>query len=185
MVPHPADALIGISLSSFIAGERSFAILFEPGDRRSLQSFFWNNGKLIFPYLVNLDPRFEMFTPDRQEWTRRALDTLPTKGTIHLGSLDAECHETKGEVLKSSDIVEDPTPSPTVTACRFPVRTRCAPRKTQLTADWSCIRGMTRFQGVGRPLMCDDDFEPKPLKHARHPQPQILGSGAAVSQSCS
>lgn len=27
LVPHPADALIGISLSSFIAGERSFAIL--------------------------------------------------------------------------------------------------------------------------------------------------------------
>ncbi|MER8995907.1 hypothetical protein [Mesorhizobium sp. M0678] len=37
LVPHPADALIGISLSSFMAGERSFAILFEPGDRRSLQ----------------------------------------------------------------------------------------------------------------------------------------------------
>ncbi|MES0003072.1 prolyl oligopeptidase family serine peptidase [Mesorhizobium sp. M0051] len=99
---HAADALIGISLSSFIAGERSFAILFEPGDRRSLQSFFWNNGKLIISYLVNLDPRFEMFTPDRQEWTRRALDTVPAEGTVHLVSLDAERHETNGEVLISA-----------------------------------------------------------------------------------
>ncbi|MER8634054.1 prolyl oligopeptidase family serine peptidase [Mesorhizobium opportunistum] len=99
---HAADALIGISLSSFIAGERNFAILFEPGDRRSLQSFFWNNGKLIISYLVNLDPRFEMFTPDRQEWTRRALDTVPAEGTVHLGSLDAERHETNGEVLVSA-----------------------------------------------------------------------------------
>lgn len=99
---HAADALIGISLSSFIAGERSFAILFEPGDRRSLQSFFWNNGKLIISHLVNLDPRFEMFTPDRQEWTRGALDTVPAEGTVHLVSLDAERHETNGEVLISA-----------------------------------------------------------------------------------
>ncbi|MER9119962.1 prolyl oligopeptidase family serine peptidase [Mesorhizobium sp. M0954] len=99
---HAADALIGISLSSFIAGERSFAILFEPGDRRSLQSFFWNNGKRIISYLVNLDPRFEMFTPDRQEWTRPALDTVPAEGTVHLRSLNAERHETNGEVLISA-----------------------------------------------------------------------------------
>lgn len=75
---------------------------FEPGDRRSLQSFFWNNGKLIFSYLVDLNPRFEMFTPDRQEWTRRALDTVPTEATVHLGSLDAERRETNGEVLISA-----------------------------------------------------------------------------------
>ncbi|MER9371984.1 prolyl oligopeptidase family serine peptidase [Mesorhizobium sp. M0491] len=106
---HPADALIGISLSSFIAGERSFAILFETGDRRSLQSFFWNIGKLIISYLVNLDPRLEMFTPDRQEWTRRALDTVPTEGTVHLRSLDAELHETNGEVLISA---QDPITPP-------------------------------------------------------------------------
>ncbi|MER9070645.1 hypothetical protein NKH84_29575 [Mesorhizobium sp. M0902] len=109
LVPHPADALIGISLSSFIAGERSFAILFEPGDRRSLQSFFWNNGKLVISYLVNLDPRFEMFTPEGQEWTCRALDTVPTEGTVHLWSLDAERHETNGEVLISA---QDPITPP-------------------------------------------------------------------------
>lgn len=99
---HAADALIGISLSSFIAGERSFATLFEPGDRRSLQSFFWNNGKLIISYLVYLVPRFDMFTPDRQEWTRRVLDTVPAEGTVHFRSLDAEHHETNGEVLVSA-----------------------------------------------------------------------------------
>lgn len=106
---HAADALIGISLSSFIAGERSFAILFEPGDRRSLQSFFWSNGELVISYLVNLNPRFEMFTPDGQEWRRRALDTVPAEGTVHLWSLDAECNETNGEVLVSA---QDPITPP-------------------------------------------------------------------------
>ncbi|MER9371979.1 hypothetical protein [Mesorhizobium sp. M0491] len=43
-----------------------------------------------------------MFTPDRQEWTRRALDTVPAEGTVHLWSLDAERHETNGEVLISA-----------------------------------------------------------------------------------
>ncbi|MER9579147.1 prolyl oligopeptidase family serine peptidase [Mesorhizobium sp. M0400] len=106
---YATDALIGISLSSFLAGERSFAALFEPGDRRSLQSFFWNDGKLIIFYLVNLVPHFEMFTPGRQEWTRRALDTVPAEGTVHLWSLDAERHETNGEVLVSA---QDPITPP-------------------------------------------------------------------------
>ncbi|MER9300581.1 prolyl oligopeptidase family serine peptidase [Mesorhizobium sp. M0621] len=106
---HAADALIGISLSSFLAGERSFAALFEPGDRRSLQSFFWNDGKLIISCLVNLVPRFEMFSPGRQEWTSRALDTVPAEGTVHLWSFDAERHETNGEVLISA---QDPITPP-------------------------------------------------------------------------
>ncbi|WP_050596676.1 prolyl oligopeptidase family serine peptidase [Mesorhizobium ciceri] len=102
---HAADALIGISLSSFIAGGRDFRTLFEPGDRRSVQSFFWNDGKLIISYLVNLVPRFEMFTPGAQEWTRHALDAVPGEGTVDLWSLDAERHETNGEVLI---LAEDP-----------------------------------------------------------------------------
>ncbi|UVK50091.1 prolyl oligopeptidase family serine peptidase (plasmid) [Mesorhizobium sp. AR02] len=106
---YASDVLIGISLSSFIAGERGFVTLFEPGDRRSLQSFFWNDGKLIISYLANLVPRFEAFTPGRQEWTRRALDTVPAEGTVHLWSLDAEDHETNGEILVSA---QDPITPP-------------------------------------------------------------------------
>ncbi|TIU43207.1 MAG: S9 family peptidase, partial [Mesorhizobium sp.] len=66
---YSADALIGISLSSFLAGERHFSTLFEPAERRYLQSIFWNDGKLIIAYLANLVPRFEVFTPGPQEWT--------------------------------------------------------------------------------------------------------------------
>ncbi|WP_095204981.1 prolyl oligopeptidase family serine peptidase [Mesorhizobium carmichaelinearum] len=96
---YAADTLIGISLSSFIAGERGFVTLFDSGDNRSLQSFFWNDGRLIISYLVNLVPRFEMFTPGRKEWTRRALDAVPAKGTVHIWRLDAKLHDTNGEVL--------------------------------------------------------------------------------------
>ncbi|WJI80956.1 MULTISPECIES: prolyl oligopeptidase family serine peptidase [unclassified Mesorhizobium] len=99
---HAADTLIGISLSSFIAGKRDFSTLFELGDRRSLQSFFWSDGKLIISYLADLVPRFEMFTPGRQEWKRQALETMPAGGTVHLWPLDAERHESNGEVLVSA-----------------------------------------------------------------------------------
>ncbi|MER9871023.1 prolyl oligopeptidase family serine peptidase [Mesorhizobium sp. M0136] len=96
---YAADALIGISLYSFLAGERGFSTLFEPAERRSLQSFFWNDGKLISSYFSNLVPRFEMFTPGPKGWTRRTLDTVPGANNVQLWSLDAEGHETNGEVL--------------------------------------------------------------------------------------
>ncbi|TGT80968.1 S9 family peptidase, partial [Mesorhizobium sp. M5C.F.Ca.ET.164.01.1.1] len=59
----------------------------------------WNDGKLIISYLVNLVPRYEMFTPGHQEWTRRVLNTLPAEGTVDVWSFDAAVHETNGEVL--------------------------------------------------------------------------------------
>ncbi|WP_050596374.1 prolyl oligopeptidase family serine peptidase [Mesorhizobium sp. WSM1293] len=104
-----ADALIGMSLSSFIAGERRFRTLFEPAERRSLQSFFWTDGKLIITYLANLARKFEMFIPGPQEWTRRVLDTVPAQGTVHLWSLDTAVHESNGELLV---LAQDPTTPP-------------------------------------------------------------------------
>ncbi|AYG70490.1 prolyl oligopeptidase family serine peptidase [Rhizobium sp. CCGE531] len=106
---HAADALIGISLSSFIAGARNFATLFEPDERCALQSFFWNDGKLVVSLLDNLVPRFDMFTPGRQDWTHRTLDTMPAATTVRAWPLDAEVHESNGEVLVSA---EDPVTPP-------------------------------------------------------------------------
>ena len=34
---HPPDTLLGISLAAFLAGDRDFTVLFEPGERRALQ----------------------------------------------------------------------------------------------------------------------------------------------------
>ncbi|MDL2402402.1 prolyl oligopeptidase family serine peptidase [Rhizobium mayense] len=102
---HAADALIGISLSSFIAGARSFTTLFEPGSGCALQSFFWNDAKLVVSLLDNLIPRFDMFTPGRRDWTRRTLDTMPEATTVRAWPFDAEVHERNGEVLVSA---EDP-----------------------------------------------------------------------------
>jgi hypothetical protein len=47
-VTLPPDTLLGISLAAFLAGERKFVVIFEPGER-ALQNFFWAGGRLVVP----------------------------------------------------------------------------------------------------------------------------------------
>ena len=49
---YAPDSVLGISLSAFLAGDRNFTTVFEPGPRRALQGFFWTAGKLVLS-----DPR--------------------------------------------------------------------------------------------------------------------------------
>ncbi len=67
---YTADAVLGSSLSAFLAGSRDFTILFEPGPRRALQGFFWAAGKLVLSILDELKPRFEIRTPSAAGWSR-------------------------------------------------------------------------------------------------------------------
>jgi prolyl oligopeptidase len=48
---YPGDTVLGMSLSAFIAGDRNFSVVFEPGPRRALQGFFWSDGRLVLPIL--------------------------------------------------------------------------------------------------------------------------------------
>ena len=108
---YPADTLVGISLSAFLAGSRQFSVLFEPGERRALQSFFWNAGQLVISILDNLEPRFEIAVPGASTWTKRRIGNLPTSGVVSLWSLDSDDHETNGEVLVS---IQDPITPPQI-----------------------------------------------------------------------
>ena len=51
---YPPDTMLGISLSAFLAGDRNFTVVFEPGPRRALQGFFWSAGKLVLSILDEL-----------------------------------------------------------------------------------------------------------------------------------
>src|SRR5262249_483732 len=46
---YASDSVLGISLSAFLAGDRNFSVVFEPGPRRALQGFFWAAGRLVLP----------------------------------------------------------------------------------------------------------------------------------------
>lgn len=102
---YAADAVLGISLSAFLAGSRDFALLFEPGPRRALQGFFWVAGKLLLSIFDELRPRFEICTPSAATWSRETLGGLPEIGVVDIWPLDRHASESNGDLLAN---VQDP-----------------------------------------------------------------------------
>ena len=117
---HGTDTVIGISFSAFLAGDRRFTILFEPGSRRALQSFFWCGGRLVLSILDNLEPVFEVLTPADGAWSRRLVTGLPDLGTVYVWPFDSEAEESNGDLLASA---QDPLTPPSL----FVVRSATAP----------------------------------------------------------
>lgn len=108
---YAADAVLGISLSAFLAGSRDFAILFEPGPRRALQGFFWTAGRLVLSILDELKPRFEICTPSTTGWSRETLGGLPEIGVVDVWPLDRHSSESNGDLLAN---VQDPLTPPSL-----------------------------------------------------------------------
>jgi prolyl oligopeptidase len=106
---YPPDTLLGISLAAFLAGGRDFTVLFEPGERRAMQQFFWANGRLVLSILDELKPVFEVLTPSAADWARERLTGLPEIGVVHVWRVDIEEAESNGDLFAN---VQDPvTPS--------------------------------------------------------------------------
>jgi prolyl oligopeptidase len=110
-VTYPPDAVLGMSLSAFLAGDRSFALVFEPSPRRSLQGFFWAKGRLILSILDELRPVFEICTPSAAGWSRQTLRGLPEIGVVDVWRLDRHESESNGDLLAN---VQDPLTPPSL-----------------------------------------------------------------------
>lgn len=108
---YPADCVIGIALSAFLAGDRSFTVIFEPGARRALQGFFWTNGRLILSILDELQPVFEIRTPSADGWARQRLAGLPEIGVVDAWRFDVHESESNGDMLAN---VQDPLTPPSL-----------------------------------------------------------------------
>ncbi len=101
------DTVVVTSLAGFLRGERELAVVFEPGERRALQSFFWSAGRLILHVLDEMRPVF--ITHAAPEWAPVAIGGLPGLGTVNVWPLDREEDEADGTLLAN---VQDPvTPS--------------------------------------------------------------------------
>jgi prolyl oligopeptidase len=103
--PWPPDTVLGISLSALLAGERAFTVLFEPGERRALQHFFWADGRLVLSILDELRPVFEVVEPSASGWKRTHISGLPEIGVATVWRFDIEEAEGSGELLAN---VEEP-----------------------------------------------------------------------------
>lgn len=105
------DAVLGISLAAFLAGDRNFTIVFEPGPRRALQGFFWTAGKLVLSILDELRPAFEIRTPSANRWIRDALPGIPAIGVVDVWRLDRDVSESNGDLLAN---IQDPLTPPSL-----------------------------------------------------------------------
>src|ERR1700733_1868486 len=98
-----------MSLSAYLAGDRNFTIVFEPGPRRALQGLFGSAGRLVLPILDELRPVFEVLTPSATGWSRTSLPGLPEIGVVDVWRLDTHESESNGDLLAN---IQDPlTPS--------------------------------------------------------------------------
>jgi prolyl oligopeptidase len=108
---YAPDMVLGISLPAFLAGNRDFTIVFEPGPRRALQGLFWNDGKLVLPVLDELSPQFEICTPSARGWTQERLPGLPAIGVVDVWNFDRHESETNGDLLAN---IQDPLTPPSL-----------------------------------------------------------------------
>jgi prolyl oligopeptidase len=108
---HSVDTLIGIRFADFLAGDRAFVRLYEPGDRRALQGFFWCGGRLVLSILDDLKPTFELLTPSPGEWRREILQGLPAISAINVWPFDTRVEESNGDLLA---VVHDPLTPPSL-----------------------------------------------------------------------
>ncbi len=75
------DVVAVIRLEDFLAGDRRFIRVFEPGPRLALQGFFWVDGRLLLSVLDDLQPVYLALTPG--EWRPAPLTGLPAIGTVN------------------------------------------------------------------------------------------------------
>jgi prolyl oligopeptidase len=130
---YAPDTLLAMPLARFLAGERDFSVLFEPGERRTLGGYFWCDGRLVLSIVDDLQPMYEVLTPSDGGWARSMLPGLPTIGIVGVGPLDADATESNGDLLAS---VQDPITPPTVMLIerdKLPTILKSAPR--YFTAD--------------------------------------------------
>ncbi len=99
---YAPDTVVGLSFKAFLAGDRRFTRLWEPGPRRSFQNLLWSGGRLVLSYLDDLRPVSEVLTPGPGEWRRERLAGLPEHGVAHVWSLDMEEEESTGDLLANT-----------------------------------------------------------------------------------
>jgi prolyl oligopeptidase len=106
---YPADALLAIGFSAFLAGERRFTVLFEPAPRRTLTSFWWSRTRLVMTVLDNLASRILIATPDAETWWTEALSGLPEETDVNAWPLDAGQLDRSDDFLVSISSYLEPT----------------------------------------------------------------------------
>ena len=87
---HPAGSLLAIRLDAFLAGDRSFDVIFTPTPTTSLTGASWTRHHLVLNILDDVKNRLRVLTPGHGGWTDAPLHGVPKVGTVSAGAVDAD-----------------------------------------------------------------------------------------------
>ena len=85
---YPAGALIAAKLEDFLGGKRDFAVLFEPTERVSLESWSTTRNAILLDALDNVRSRLIVLRCVDGAWTRTAVPDLPQFSRISSAPVD-------------------------------------------------------------------------------------------------
>jgi prolyl oligopeptidase len=89
-IAYQAGSLIATDLESFLKGERSFDLLFEPAERKSFVDFSPTRHHLLVTELDNLRSRVSVLTHRDGRWTRQPLAGVPEFGEVSVSEVDSD-----------------------------------------------------------------------------------------------
>jgi prolyl oligopeptidase len=85
---YPAGALLAADFERFLAGDRRFHMLFEPGPRTSLVAFAGTRSHVLLTTLDNVRSRIELLAFQDGAWRRGPLPGVPEAGTAGVSPVD-------------------------------------------------------------------------------------------------
>lgn len=86
----PAGALLAGKLEDYLAGKRELQMLYEPGPRKSLDSFTPTRHHLLVNELDMVRNKLYVLTPEDGQWQRQPLAGAPELGTVFVSAVDAD-----------------------------------------------------------------------------------------------
>lgn len=87
---YAAGSLIACDLEAFLKGERTFDVLFEPTDRKSLADFSVTKNHVVLNLLDNVRSRLVVLTRNGKEWRSEDLPGTPKLSTMSFGAVDPD-----------------------------------------------------------------------------------------------
>jgi prolyl oligopeptidase len=86
---YPAGSLLAADFEAYLRGDRSFAVLFEPAERKFLASIAETKNYLILNELENVRNKLSVMKRDGARWIRESLQT-PGFGSVDVHGIDPD-----------------------------------------------------------------------------------------------
>ena len=105
----PTDSLIVIRFDAFMSGNRDFAQLFEPSERRTIRGVVWSRSRLALSILDNMRTQIQIAEPSDSGWTFTPLSGVAETETVKMWSLGDDGDESSETFLLTREGFLEPT----------------------------------------------------------------------------